>query len=455
MSQTPKQFILDTSVLLHDPEALHKFQDNVVHIPAVVLSELDRKKNEPGVIGRASRAITRTLDSLSDAHFGTLPSIPINNGVGTLVLGVGPSIGRAESADQHLIDYATRLDGRPGILVTKDIGLRVAARARGIRAEDYRNERVERLYVGRRDVCCNDHELEALWNSPTKSIGLGELDQLVWAQLTDISHNECVTLMGSPGRAALTRYDAPSQSLRVIGTHNGPLVSGIRPLNAEQKYALELLLDPAVTMMSLIGQAGSGKTLLALAAALHLCQALGTYETIVIGRKEVGVGDKPPWLPGGLQEKTDPWLAGLYGCLGQLSKVDKAHRTPASLMPSLCPHDIYLKTDHNPGGIIETVSLTYIRGITWRNTIVVLDEMQNVPPAEAKTIATRIGEGSKLILLGDVEQIDQEAAKFMDEFSNGLAVTTERMRGYHGFAHLTLRDSVRSELARAVAERMR
>jgi PhoH-like ATPase len=446
-----KRYILDTSVLLHDPEALFKFKDNEVHIPEVVLQELDKKKNSPGIIGKNSRQVTRHLDKLSLEYFEALPNIPLPNS-GCLVLGAGAKLSHPDTyGDIKIIEYSQQCPG--AIVVSKDLGLRVAARTQGIYAEDYRNERVESIYTGHRSVCCeSDDELVELWSDPNKSILVDSLGDLTLKQLNNLTHNECVTLMASGGRQALTRYDESRNRLSVISTHNGLKVTGIQPLNSEQKYALELLLDPKVTMMSLVGQAGSGKTLLALAAALHMCQNLGLYETIIIGRKEVGVGDKPPWLPGNIQEKTDPWLAGLYGCLNQLAKTDK---TQKGRMVGLNPYDIYVKSDNNPDGPVETVSLSYIRGVTWRNSIIVLDEMQNVPPAEAKTIATRIGSGSKLILLGDVEQIDQEAAKFMDEFSNGLAVTTERMRGYQGFAHLTLLDSVRSELARAVAQRMK
>lgn len=466
---TSKVFVLDTSVLLHDPEALFRFTDNAVHIPQIVFWELDKKKTTEGVIGYNSRRVARTLNEiLSTVDPGTTTIVPINKEGGTLVFDVYSKLGTSVSADQQIINYAKEIQSiNPSdqvILVSKDIYLRNASMLQGVLAEDYKHASVEKPYLGTRQVTCNPGEIDALYlvepgtglgNKIRPGLKLVSLEDYTANQLDNLSPNECVTLVDStnPTRHGLCRYNEKAKALQLISSHDRDFaVCGVKPLNSEQKYTLDLLLDPNIEFLSIIGATGSGKTLLSLAAAIHQTLYLNHYENVVVTRKQVAVGaENMGFLPGDVNEKTRPWMEAIYGCLNKIAKLDRNLKQDRMLNRAC---DSYIDSEENSDGPVQIKSLGFVRGVTWENSIIVLDEAQNLHINEVKALATRAGRGSKVIILGDPTQIDLEVSRYLDERSNGLTVASQKMRGWAHTGHITLFKTERSELSSEAAKRL-
>lgn len=460
-----KLFVLDTSVLLHDPEAVFRFTDNEVYIPRIVFWELDKKKTTEGVVGYNSRRVARTFNQLlQDTKLGNT-SIVINKEGGRLVFGMNPSPG--DSPDQQIIEYALDLTATRSeqvVIVSKDIYLRNAAMLRGIQAEDYKYASVEQPYAGTRQVMCQPGEIDALYlTEPGSTLGnkvrpglkLVSVEDGTNNQLQDLSPNECVTLIDStnPTRHGLCRYNEKTKALQIISSHDRDFsICGIKPLNSEQKYTVDLLLDPNIKFLSIIGATGSGKTLLALATAIHQTLYLNRYEQIIVTRKQVSVGAEDlGFLPGNVSEKTRPWMEAIYGCLSKIAKLDKSLRDDRMVGK---PFEVYTGSEEEGDGIVQIKSLGFVRGVTWDNTLIICDEAQNMHINEVKALATRAGQGSKVIIVGDPSQIDLEVSRYLDERSNGLTVASKKMRGWSNAGHITMFKTERSELSSEVAKRL-
>ena len=462
---TTKLFVLDTSVLLHDPDAIYKFENNEVHIPSVVLWELDKKKTTEGVIGYNSRCVARSFNKLLNEEEPGVNTLKINPDGGKLVFSMVESYG--DSADQQIIQYAkdlasVRLD--PVILVSKDIYLRNACILQGVPAEDYKHESVEKPYIGLRHVDCQPGEIDALYlTEPTSTLGnkirpglkLVSVDVDTEKQLQELSPNECVTLVDitQPTRHGLCRYNEKARALQLISSHDRDFaVCGIKPLNSEQKYALDMLLDPNIEFLSIAGATGSGKTLLTLAAAIHQTLYLNRYENVIVTRKQVSVGSENlGFLPGDVNEKTKPWMEAIYGCLAKIAKSDKGLRHDRMLGKS---YEAYTGSDEGEEGIVQIKSLGFVRGVTWENSLVICDEGQNMHINEVKALTTRAGKGSKVIVMGDPAQIDLDVSRYLDERSNGLTVASQKMRGWVHTGHITMFKTERSELSSEAAKRL-
>lgn len=465
---TNKVFVLDTSVLLHDPEALFRFTDNAVHIPQIVLWELDKKKKTEGVIGYNSRRVARLLNELlSTVSPGTTTIVPINKEGGTLSFDVYSKPANNTSADQQIINYAKEIYSaelnKQVIIVSKDIYLRNASMLQGISAEDYKHASVTKPYSGTRQVTCYPDEIDAIYltepsadlrNKIRPGLKLVSLDNHTANQLKDLSPNECITLVDStnPTRHGLCRYNEKVKSLQLISSHDRNFsVCGVKPLNSEQKYTLDLLLDYNIEFLSIIGATGSGKTLLSLAAAIHQTLYLNRYENVVVTRKQVSVGaENMGFLPGDINEKTRPWMEAIYGCLNKIARLD--HNLKQDRMHNRAC-DVYLDSEENKGPV-QIKSLGFVRGVTWENSVILVDEAQNLHINEVKALTTRAGRGSKVIILGDPDQIDLEVSRYLDERSNGLTVASQKMRGWTHTGHITLFKTERSELSSEAAKRL-
>ena len=425
-----KRFLLDTNVLLHDSNCLEVFADNEVIIPIPVLDELDQAKIRPDEKGRSARSIIRRLDELR--ALGSL-----NTGVrlpsGSLIrvelnhrAVLPPAL--SDSVDNRLIRTAIGLKqedpSRPVIVVTKDINLRVKCDALGIVAQDYEKDKLAKtpdaLYAGFETLAVPSATIDELYSQ-----------RVIDIELPEKNPNEFVLLqsMEREGHSGLGRITKEGR-LRAINPPNGAW--GISPRNLEQKMALSLLLDPSVKLVTLVGRAGSGKTLLAAAAALHQTVETKVFQRALMSRPVQPMGRDIGFLPGTVEEKLAPWMAALNDSL-----------------ELLFARDIDMLETYKRQGIIQVEPLTYIRGRSIPNSFMIVDEAQNLTLHEIKTIITRIGEGSKIVLTGDVEQIDNP---FVDFASNGLTNAIERLKGYEITGHVTLHKCERSELAELAAE---
>lgn len=430
-----KNYVLDTNVLLHDPNALLSFQENQVLLPIEVIEEIDRFKREASELGQNARAVSRQLDALrSDGRLNE--GVPLPNG-GCLRIVFLPRSKNGKSAtnghasvDSRIIATALHLRKQhpevPTILVTKDINLRIRADALGLTAEDYETGRIELadLYSG-----CFTLEVPAEKLLAFRADGALELD-------TPASPNSYCTLAeaGNPKRAALTRVDPTGRKLLpILDCRDG--VWGIKPRNREQHFALDALLDDRIKLVTLMGKAGTGKTLLALAAGLKRTLVDREYRRLVVARPTVSVGREIGFLPGTLEEKLDPWMQPIHDALELLSDLNMGHETRRT-------------GDLLRSGAIVVEALSYIRGRSIANQFMIIDEAQNLTPLEVKTIVTRVGHGTKIVFTGDPYQIDNP---YVDSSSNGFNHLVSKFRGQPLAAHIELQKGERSELAELAA----
>lgn len=471
-SSLGKNFVLDTNVLLHDPDCLDRFGDNHVCIPLEVLCELDKFKNEQTERGASARSVHRKLAALFSQHpENATTGIPNRGGGSVRLVPAQPgSSGRSQAVEELLAVFrgqesndnriliCTQLvaeqNSAPTILVTKDLNLQLKAHAIGIPCEDYQNDKADSARVG----AASPVVVEIKPSDLQRFASTGGLD--LPPHLRRIDPNEYVLLkagekrtmparMGTDG--GFHRLDIPEQ-IRI--QRGAPL----RPLNLGQQCFLDALLHPEISLVTCYGSAGTGKTLLAVAAALH-ATFNGEYNGVTVSRPVIPLGDTLGFLPGSLEEKLDPWLKPVYDALEFLLSPEQS---PAKRKPSPRPrkngpefpppgggkrsYDPFLES-----GLIEIEALCYIRGRSIPNRFFILDEAQQLTPLEAKTIVTRMARGSKLVLVGDPAQIDNP---YVDRLSNGLVYTRERLRDEPCSAHVTLERGERSQLAEAAARRM-
>ncbi len=429
-----KNYILDTNVLLHDPNSLLNFDDNRVLVPIEVIEEIDRFKREATERGQSARTVSRTLDGLRIQ--GRLSEgVKLENGGSLRIIFRNGNGNGHVMIDKHAVDgriVALALDVQkstpnvPTILVTKDINLRIKADALGLQAQDYETDRVmiKDLYTGMTELAVSPAKVAAF-----RASGELELD-------VERAPNEYCTLMeeGSPKRAALTKVDATGKKLvPIIDVREG--VWGIKPRNREQHFAFDALLDDRIKLVTLMGKAGTGKTLMAMAAGLKRTVVDREFRRLVVARPTIPVGKELGFLPGTLEEKLNPWMQPIHDALELLSDLNMGHDQRRS-------HDLMRS------GSIVVEALSYIRGRSIAHQYMVIDEAQNLTPLEVKTIVTRVGQASKVVFTGDPYQIDNP---YVDSASNGFNYLVKKFKGQPVAAHIELQKGERSELAELAA----
>lgn len=435
-----KLFVIDTNVILHDSSCMRKFEEHDVVIPIAVLEELDQFKKGNESLNFHAREFVRALDTLSgDKLFDG--GVKIGRGLGNISIRLDEEIDRefalsfpSGTPDHRILHCARMLAGkypkRPVILVTKDVNLRMKAKGIGLMAQDFVSDMVkdiDTLYNGRRVLEEVDESLiDALYQPPF------ELDAARFQDVSTYRPNEYFILRCGK-KSALGTYDVSTGLMKRVDKLPA---YGITPRNSEQTFAFNALTNPEIPLVSLSGKAGTGKTLLALAAALEKRRL---YRQIYLARPIVPLSNKDlGFLPGDIQSKLDPYMQPLFDNLGviqnQFSESDVKHRRIQEM----------LKEEK-----LVISPLAYIRGRSLVNIYFIVDEAQNLTPHEVKTIITRAGEGTKFVFTGDIHQIDHP---YLDSRSNGLSYLIDKMKGQKLYAHVTLEKGERSDLAELASD---
>lgn len=437
---TSKLFVLDTNVLLHDYSCIYHFQDNDIVIPIVSLEELDHFKKGNDQINFNAREFTRELDGLIGAEF-PVDGIPLGAGRGRLFLETGKPFSKEiqesfteQTPDHRILAIAEYLKNkyvkRKVILVTKDINLRVKAKSLGIMSEDYTTDKVQNIEAIHKGIETVENVDSEIINRLYQEFeGLPENDLNLGQKLSPHQY----IILKSNGKSALAHYD-PFQKL--VNRVEKKRVYGIEPRNAEQTFSLDALMRPEISLISLTGKAGTGKTLLALAAAL---QQQHMYDQIFLARPIVALANRDlGFLPGDVNEKIGPYMLPLFDNLGVIKHQFNANSKEVLRIEEMLKDEKLLITP-----------LAYIRGRSLSNVFFIVDEAQNLTPHEIKTIITRAGEGTKIVFTGDIHQID---SPYLDTTSNGLSYMTDRMKGQELFAHVNLVKGERSTLAELASD---
>lgn len=432
---TKKNFVLDTNVILHDYSCLKNFQENDIYLPIIVLEELDKFKKGNEQINFNAREFVRELDLLTDDDLFS-KGVKLGEGLGRLFIITGnasaPKVQESfpsKKPDHQILAAAEYLTAKypkmKTILVTKDVNLRMKARSVGILCEDYITDKVLNVDLFEKSSEVFDNVDPALIDriySSKEGIDISEFD------FKDLIHpNECFVLK-SDRNSVLARYNPFNHVIcRVSKGRN----YGIEPRNAEQSFAFEVLNDPNVKLVALTGKAGTGKTLLALAAALG---KLTDYKQILLARPIVALSNKDiGFLPGDAQEKVAPYMQPLFDNLNVIKRQFAANSAEVKRIEEM---------QKSQQLVIE--ALAFIRGRSLSEMYCIIDEAQNLTPNEIKTIITRAGEGTKMVFTGDIQQIDQP---YLDSQSNGLVYMIDRMKDQNIFAHVNLMKGERSELS--------
>ncbi|MBN1676207.1 MAG: PhoH family protein [Kiritimatiellae bacterium] len=438
-----KTFVLDTNVLLHNAESIESFEDNDVVLPMAVIEELDKFKGHNDELGRNARQVIRRLDSLRKA--GNLrDGVPLQEG-GTLRILSSKSLPDdaagldASSPDNRILRVAYYLHAREGdhvVFISKDINARLKADALGLDAQDFEKQKInfDELYSGFSELDVPGEMIaEFRKNKVLQKEGLGTFPR-EFLMLKD---------QDNPKHTALGYVLEPGSIRHLLSQNEN--VWNVQPRNKEQRMALELLMDADVQIVTLVGQAGTGKTLLALAAALHSTLRYRRYDRILVSRPIIPLGKDIGYLPGAKEEKLVHWMQPIFDNLTYLLR-DGARDSKKSRTTAQDQMDRLIKDNTL---ILE--ALTYIRGRSIPRQYVIIDEAQNLTPHEIKTIVSRAGEGTKMVLTGDPYQIDNP---YLDASSNGLTFAAERLKEQSLHGHITLRESERSALAAVAAQHL-
>jgi PhoH-like ATPase len=431
-----KTFVLDTNVLLHDHTCIESFADNTVVLPMPVIEELDKFKKETNELGRNARGVIRRLDALRE-HGRLGDGVKMDNGgILKIIVGsrpVGDSGLEEEIPDNKIIRVAYWLhkQGERVYFVSKDINARIKADALGIEVMDFEKQKInfDELFSGYREVTVKPEVIDAFYAN--RSVEIPDLDLLP---------NEFVNLI-SEGTEHLTALGRAGGNGTIVPMN--PKIESvfhIKPRSREQRMALELLMDDSVQLVTLVGQAGTGKTLLALAAGLEKVMVQKRYDRILVTRPIMPFGKDIGYLPGHKEEKLANWMMPIFDNLTYLMLKTSSNEHKNTVREKIEK----LQRDE----IIELEALTYIRGRSIPRQFVIVDEAQNLTPHEIKTIVSRSGEGTKMILTGDPYQIDNP---YLDASSNGLAYAVEHMKTQSLHGHVTLTKSERSTLAALAA----
>ena len=433
-----KTYVLDTNVLLHDPQALFLFEDNDLVIPITVIEEIDRFKKDQSEIGRNARQVSRILDGLR-SQGQLVQGVSLESGgilrvdlyTEDLMKRLPPEL-RADRGDNRILAVAMALKDDcqcPVVFVTKDTNLRIKADAVGLTVEDYESDKVsiEELYSGSSEVLIDKDEVDRFYGQGFLPIQ------------GDYRPNQFITLVesGNPSHTAIGRYVASQQRMVPLIRTPKEGIWGIHPRNREQQFAFDLLLNEDVQLVTLVGKAGTGKTLLAIAAGLLKSADEGAYSRLLVSRPVFPLGRDLGFLPGDVEEKLAPWMQPIFDnvelLLGNVDERGKRKRGYRELVDM---------------GILEIEALTYIRGRSIPKQYMIVDEAQNLTPHEIKTIVTRAGEGTKMVMTGDPYQIDNP---YVDSSSNGLTYVVEKFKNQEIAGHITLSKGERSPLAELAA----
>jgi PhoH-like ATPase len=429
-----KTFVIDTNVLIHKPDAILSFRDNEVVIPLWVLEELDNLKTAGGEKGRNARSAVRFLDEMGKR--GTLSEgVMMDNGS---ILRVELSYDNkiplgfnVEKPDNKILLTAVSLhhEGKQVFFVSKDINARVKAIALGLKAVDYEKQKVDihNLYAGVKELDGSEQIMKTLLEE-------GEIEwkevlypnqYIIFRRMNDNNREETI----------ITRYNGKKKRLVRI-TSQLRSIWGVKPLNSRQKIAFDLLLDDTITLVTLVGKAGTGKTLLSIAAGLKKAHDTDSYTRLLISRPLVPLGKDIGYLPGDKEAKLRNWMQPLFDNLEYI--INSYKKVNFTTIQELVAQNF-----------IEIEALTFIRGRSLPHQFIIIDEAQNLSPHEVKTIVSRAGEGTKVILTGDPYQID---TPYLDSNSNGLSYLVETFKGQGLYGHITLEKSERSTLAELAAE---
>jgi PhoH-like ATPase len=427
-----KTYVLDTSALITDTECVNGYGNNDILIPIKVLEELDKHKKRQDLVGASARTVIRFLDSLRSK--GSLyEGVRLGKGKGILkVKGYNPNMEFPPELDLDVPDHqilavalSEKTDSRKVIVVSNDINMRVVCDSIGMESEDCNPEKVvessSSLFHGFTDVLVDDEFIDRFYTN--ERMELPEQKQKLFP-------NQYLMLISSYDnkKTALAKYIGPNQPLARLANLGKKGVFNIKPRNKEQNFALDLLMNPDIPLVSIVGKAGCGKTMLAIAAGLE--QTIGVdskYSRLIVSRPVQPMGKDIGFLPGTLEEKMSPWLRPIQDNLQFLMGNDKITL------------EMYMQK-----GVIEIEAITYIRGRSIANAYIIIDEAQNLSMHEIKTIITRVGENSKVILTGDIEQIDNV---YVDETTNGLTYVAEKFKPYDLAGHVTLMSGERSKVA--------
>lgn len=491
VSSKVKTFVLDTNVLLHDPQSIFKFEDNNLAIPVEVLEELDAIKTEQSTErGRNARRVHRILQELLPDSRAMHEGVKLENG-GTLSVIINrymvdqdftsPGMQRLRAVlsdmskkDNRIIACAMFVQEQfppPTILVTKDVNVQLKARAVGLESEDYLNDKVpEPIHEDSyREIPVTIYELQRFCSEGEFDIGADAAKPLYL--------NEYVLLRSDEGKTMPARYygEGVVRRLKIPDFVKAPGGIPIRPRNLEQQFFMDALLDDSVSLVTCFGKAGTGKTLISTACALHQTHDDNShYDGVSISRPVISLGKDIGFLPGTLDEKMKPWLQPYFDALEVLmpskppkepqfatKKVSKKNKKKHGEMALLVPQPVHTSGNHSNGqpvkpyerlirsGLVEIEALCFIRGRSIARRFFILDEAQQLTPHEVKTVITRISEGSKIVLIGDPAQIDNP---YVDSRSNGLVFCHNRMKGQPIAAHIKLTKGERSRLAELAAD---
>jgi len=463
-----KTFVLDTNVLLHNPRSIFVFQDNNVVVPFAVLEEIDNFKSGSNDLGRNARACVRFLDALRQrgqltegVSLSLAPDKDLagNTPTGMLRVDIAPPERHkalaSDTMDNRIISVAHELveSGERVVFVSKDINARIKSDALGIHSEDFENQKVDLddLYTGYLTVITDGALIDSMYEErmlPVEDL-LESVDQPTRDMLGEggLMPNEFLILVSAadPGHTGLARRLADTDHLIPVSAPRKQIF-GIMPRNVQQTMALDLLIDDEVKLVTLIGQAGTGKTLLAVAAGMAKVFTEERYEKLLVARPIMPMGRDIGYLPGDKDEKLSSWMQPIFDNLGYLMS------TRGSPMQSAESHTVEQRIQRlMADGKLVLEPLTYIRGRSIPHQFMIVDEAQNLTPHEVKTIISRVGEGTKIVLTGDIEQIDNP---YLDSSSNGLSYCLDRMQGDGLVGHITLAKSERSELASLAADRL-
>jgi len=438
MKKKKKVFVIDTNVILHDFNCIYKFQENDIVLPIVVLEELDHLKKGDNQINFHAREFTRELDKLSGDNLFN-GGITLGKGLGKLSIETGKPYSEKlkesfpEPKPDHRIlaiaeDVKTKKKDGDVILVSKDINLRMKAKSLGILAQDYKNDQITNLEKIHKDIETVDDiedQLISKFYDSHEGVPVSEF------KLDPIPHQYFI-LKGQKS-SALAHYEPTQKVLQRVEKHR---TYGIDPRNAEQTFSLDALTRPDIQLIALTGKAGTGKTLLALAAAMHQEKK---FNQILLARPIVPLANRDlGFLPGDVKEKIMPYMQPLFDNLSVIKNQFKSQSKEYMLIEEMQKSE---KLVISP--------LAYIRGRSLSNVFFIVDEAQNLTPHEVKTIITRAGEGTKMIFTGDIHQID---SPYLDLKSNGLSYLADRMKGQDIFAHVNLIKGERSYLAELASD---
>lgn len=436
MSQFSRIVVVDTNVILFDALAITRIRDAEIHIPITVIEEIDKFKRDLGENGRNARYFSRSIDVLRAK--GSLSKGVMLDECGSLLIidsdhhfeGLGTELVETKADNRILMTAMLLQKENPKAsveLISKDINLRIKADVYGIQANDYEPEEVssEEMYSGKKEIEVSSELINQFYAE--KRVAFGSEHKFMANQYILMKDS------GNPNHSAVGRYDGEQKAIvPLLAAPEG--VWGVHPRNVEQSFAIDCLLNDKILFVSLVGKAGTGKTLMALAAGLYKTLDEGRFQRLLVSRPIFPMGKDIGYLPGDIEQKLNPWMQPIFDNVEFLMGADKKAAGRAKELMNQ--------------GMLNIEPLTYIRGRSIPNQYLIVDEAQNLTPHEIKTIVTRAGQGTKVVLTGDTQQIDNP---YIDSANSGLTYSVEKFKGYSIAAHVTLSKGERSELAELAA----